>query len=288
MPPHGPLFLLKEDWVGTEGGRILKLAIVSDEIHQDFDKAVKYGKEMGVYRFELRTAWGSRFPLFSQDQMNRIKDLCRKESIQITSVSPGLFKTPLHSEEMAFHRGELLKKTLEAAEELEVSRIIIFGVQRSPQDRAGDGERVKEMLGEACIKASRAGFTMLLENEPGWWADTSLNTLDILTELKDTGIRLNWDVGNLFNAGEEDYRKGYDLLKGYIANVHMKDVKKAPDGNRYVPLGEGDIDWIGQLNALKQDGYDRDIVVETHCTPLLEASRKSVAYVRKWLQVSGY
>jgi sugar phosphate isomerase/epimerase len=265
----------------------LKLAIVSDEIHQDFDKAVEYGKEMGVHRFELRGAWGSRFPLLSRDQMNRIKDLCRKEGIQITSVSPGLFKTPLHSEEMAFHRGELLEKTLEAAEELEVSRIIIFGVQRSPQDQADDGERVKEILGEACIKASRSGFTMLLENEPGWWADTSLNTLDILTVLKDTGIRLNWDVGNLFNAGEEDFREGYELLKGYMANVHMKDVKKDPEGNRYVPLGEGDIDWASQLNALQQDGYDQHIVVETHCTPLLEASRKSVDYVRKWLQARG-
>ena len=72
----------------------------------------------------------------------------------------------------------------------------------------------------------------------------------------------------------------FGTSKKYIDNVHVKDVKKTDTGNVFVPVGHGDIDWKGQMNDLKTDGYAGNIVIETHCKPLLELTRKSVEYVR--------
>jgi sugar phosphate isomerase/epimerase len=258
----------------------LKLAVVTDEIDQDLESAVKFGMRLGVFRYELRSGWGSRFPLFSNEQIECIKRIKKDYNIEFTAVSPGLFKVPLDTDEMKEHRGSLLEKTLFLAEELEVKRIIIFGVKRSDADQPADYERVLDVLGESSLKAVSKGFNVNLENEPGWWADTSENVYRMLKDLEGSGLKLNWDVGNLFNAGEESYCAGYQLLRKYIDNVHVKDVKKTDGGNIFVPVGYGEIDWKNQLKDLNTDGYKGNIVIETHCEPKREATCKSIEYVR--------
>ena len=47
--------------------------------------------------------------------------------------------------------------------------------------------------------------------------------------------------------------------------MHIKDVKKdrATGELQYVPVGEGMIDFKGQLKALRDDGYDGTMSLET-------------------------
>ena len=40
-----------------------------------------------------------------------------------------------------------------------------------------------------------------------------------------------------------------------------------------VPIGEGDIDWRGQLTALRRDGYDGFYTIETHFRPKVAGSK---------------
>jgi sugar phosphate isomerase/epimerase len=49
-----------------------------------------------------------------------------------------------------------------------------------------------------------------------------------------------------------------------IVHVHAKDCRM--EGHRPVwgPLGEQDVDWKGQIRALKEDGYKGYISLETH------------------------
>lgn len=262
----------------------MHIGIVSDEVNNDFERAVNLCTQWGVHRFELRRSWGKRFPNFDREALERIKSIRKHYGIKITAVSPGIFKTTLSSEDLDYHRTTLLQKTMDMAEALEVDRIIIFGIERSQSDEPEDLTKVIDIIGETALKAGSRGFQVLMENEPGWWADTSKNTYTILSQLEDTGLMLNWDPGNLFNAGEEDYREGYELLKGYIRNVHVKDPKRKVGKNVYVPVGEGDIDWRGQLLALKEDGYSGNIVIETHCRPREESSKSSIEYVKKIIE----
>lgn len=258
----------------------MNLAIVSDEVSLNFAHAVKICRNLGIYTYELRRIGNQRIPFISKEQIYDIKNIVDEKGISISALSPGIFKMPLKSEMLDFHKGCIMDKTMKVAELLNVDKIIIFSIQRSLKDEQSDYQQVIDNIGQVANKARSNGFEVMLENEPGWWADTSENIYKILNDLKSTGLKLNWDVGNLFNAGEEDYRKGYELLKDYIINIHVKDVKKSENGNIYVPVGEGDIDWIGQIKQLKKDGYFGNIVVETHCNRNLDASILSINYIK--------
>jgi sugar phosphate isomerase/epimerase len=48
--------------------------------------------------------------------------------------------------------------------------------------------------------------------------------------------------------------------------VHIKDgVRKGGSGkHEFTPFGEGEVDYQGQLKALKKDGYHGSLSLETH------------------------
>jgi len=260
----------------------VNLAVVSDELTEDLEDAIRAGLEMGIARFELRKIWGSRVPAVSREELARVKALKKRTSIQIPSISPGLFKIPLNSEKLEEHRMRLLEQSLAFAEELEVERIIIFGFMPGHGHDPSDGEKVLDLLGEAARAIASRGIAASLENEPGP-ADTSDHLLRIFTALEGSGLKLNWDPGNLFKAGETDYRSGYAALRSHIDNVHVKDAIRTPDGCRHVALGEGEIDWASQIGQLEADGYTGNLVIETHCKPLIEMTRRNVEFIRKVL-----
>jgi sugar phosphate isomerase/epimerase len=66
--------------------------------------------------------------------------------------------------------------------------------------------------------------------------------------------------------------------------VHCKDVARKAGteaDTEWAPVGKGLVDWLGQLKALKKDGYTGVISLETHWrlkggTPE-ESSRQSMA-----------
>ncbi|MDE3162837.1 MAG: sugar phosphate isomerase/epimerase, partial [Acidobacteriota bacterium] len=78
---------------------------------------------------------------------------------------------------------------------------------------------------------------------------------------------LNWDPGNAATfPGSDPYPSGYDLLpKHRIGHCHAKSVVREPDGKwQWAPVGQGVVDWAGQLRALDRDGYRYAVSLETH------------------------
>jgi len=74
-------------------------------------------------------------------------------------------------------------------------------------------------------------------------------------------LRVIWDLGNAFAAGEEP-GEGYDLLKDHLAYVQVKDGKgRAPDW-QLCPLGEGDIPLAKAFDLLAANDYQGVFSVE--------------------------
>ncbi len=260
------------------------LTTVTDEVTEaGLEESIALAVQEGVTHFELRGIEGRRFPLLTAEDLSRLKHLRVQFGLTFTAVSPGIFKVPLRSAEFAFHRTVLLEKSLALAEELGISRLIVFGIKRAPDDREEDRAQVVEALGELAFKAGQRGFTVMLENEPGFWADRSENCLALLEAVNLRNFRLNWDPGNLYKTGEHDYKPGYERLKRFIANVHLKDAATVGGKTVYLPLGAGAIDYRQQLADLRADGYRGYLTVETHCRPLPETFRQSVRYLKQLL-----
>ncbi len=54
--------------------------------------------------------------------------------------------------------------------------------------------------------------------------------------------------------------------------MHLKDAKRVNGKPEAMPIGCGDVDFVGQFKALLKDGYDGYISLETHYRPAHELS----------------
>ena len=98
---------------------------------------------------------------------------------------------------------------------------------------------------------------------------TGTETAAFMARLAPEGLRAVWDPGNAFCGSDEaPYPTGYEAMKPYVAHVHLKDPVRKPDGEvGWVAMGSGEVDWVGQLRALKSDGYTGILSIETHYAP---------------------
>jgi sugar phosphate isomerase/epimerase len=88
----------------------------------------------------------------------------------------------------------------------------------------------------------------------------------VLKAIPDKNFMLNWDPGNAAALGSRPYPTGYDLLpKDRIGHCHCKDVVSKPDHKYdWAPVGGGIVGWVGQLQALRRDGFQYGLSLETH------------------------
>jgi sugar phosphate isomerase/epimerase len=130
--------------------------------------------------------------------------------------------------------------------------------------------------------AQREGAILAIENEPGFWCDSGVNTAALIRAVGSPAVRANWDPCNGYGTPERPYPEGYDAVREFVANLHVKDTK---EGSliRCVPVGEGAVDWKGQLKAIVRDRKVRHVTIETHCLPLIENSKKNVDIVNRYL-----
>lgn len=260
----------------------MQLSIVSDELSDDFQSAVEIGYDWGLRNYEIRRVWLDRVPCISQEQIDIIKKVIKKYGVNITTLSPGVFKVPLDSEEMEAHRKRLLPRSFELAREFNTTWITIFGVKRGSEDKEGSYRRVVEIMGEAARSAEKEGITLMLENESGCWADTGAHTASIVRDVNSRALKINWDPANAFSAGERPYPTGYEFVRGHVANIHVKRAFRDKAGKtRYLTRGKRVIDWQGQIEALARDSYEGYVAIETHLEPRIKESKKCLQILRK-------
>ncbi|MGC8654761.1 MAG: sugar phosphate isomerase/epimerase family protein, partial [Candidatus Kryptoniota bacterium] len=264
---------------------MIDLAIVSDEITLDFPSAVKIALEWDLRKFEIRSLRTGRIPKIDPLELLEIEKCVRNCDIKITAISPGIFKSGVSDEfEIKHQLSEDLPRAIEVAQALGTDRVIIFGFQRESGDTSLLRSKVIDYLSRAAELAHDSGVTLLLENEPGFWADSGTNTFDLLNEVSSDSLRANWDPCNAFGLEEEPFPAGYEKIKPYISGVHAKDTRLG-SLTACVPIGEGLVDWNGQIQALVRDGIVDHITVETHCLPLIDNSRLNVNTLRRLINL---
>jgi len=251
---------------------------------------VATGREWGIENFEIRGMNSRRVPDISPSEEKAILAVVKEHGIKITAISPGLFKISLESGDLADHLAGRLTRSMELAHRLGTDKIIIFGfVKPAGTDSRRYPDQIVDLLGDAAGRAGAEGITLSLENEYVCWADTGETTAEIVSKVGAENLGINWDPGNAFIAGETaPYPEGYTRVKPYLNHLHIKDVIKNQE-NRYefVNIGEGSIDWEGQVKRLMEDGFTGYYTVETHFGPLPETSRVFVETLKGMIAGPG-
>ncbi len=261
----------------------MRIGFITDEISSDLRDAIETGLAWGVQDFELRMIGDHRVPNIAPENVTLLRDLLRTRDIRFTAISPGVFKCPLSDRDRIRRElADTLPRTLALADTLDIPTIIVFSFLKSEQPTPEQQNAVMENLAAAAELAAQAGRHIAVENEPGYWCDSGSATAALLREINHPRLHANWDPANAVSTGEPPYPDGYEALKPWIINVHIKDTPEHAL-RRCVPVGNGRVDWRGQLRAIRQDRPVEVVTIETHCLPLKEMSRLNLQLVREML-----
>jgi sugar phosphate isomerase/epimerase len=255
----------------------MKLGIVTDEISLKVEESLGYCNEWGIDRVEIRCLESGRVPYISEEELKKFIELKNKFGIKVTALSPGFFKgkisdTRKYKDELDKHLPNLIKM----CETFETNLIIVFGFEKDKDEPLSNRNNVVDVFGEIAKRTENYGIKIAVENEPGFWCDTGSRTAEIIRKVNMKNFGSNWDPANAYYEHEESaYPDGYEKIKDLIFNVHVKDTKVG-SLIKCCPIGEGKIDWNGQIKALLNDKIVEHVTIETHCTPLVEKSKLDV------------
>jgi len=255
------------------------LAFITDELCQDFGRAVATAVELGYQAVEVRSIWDKNIVDLDSAQVARLRQIADLAGIRILSVASPVFKCTHPEggaidhrfEQDAFHSAHqfsdqprILDRSIEIAGELGASIVRVFSFWRTMEPQRLFGQIVASLAG-AIDKAGRHGITIGLENEHACNIGTGAETAKVLAALDHPNLKVVWDPCNALVAGESAFPEGYRMLPpGRIVHVHAKDCFVRDHTPTFGPLGECGIDWKGQIAALVADGYRGWISLETH------------------------
>lgn len=292
----------------------MRLAVITDEISQEFEHALDVMSEYGVTGAELRGLWGTNIADLTPEQAERAHTALKARGMQAVCLATPFFKCDLDPAappegESAGHmhlapardleqQMQLLERCIRLAHRFEVSLLRVFSFWRKAAPSPEIEERIAEHFVAPLALAEREGVTLVLENEHACYVGSGVEAARLVSRVNSPRFRVCWDPGNAFSLGELPYPDGYEAVKPWVSHVHVKDAVRVETEHgpqaRFCVMGEGEIDYAGQFDALRRDGYTGWISLETHFIPPAgsgqdgrgvpeDGSRACLAYLKKVL-----
>jgi len=284
-----------------------RVAVITDEITQDFDKACFVAsREFGMQWVEIRGLWDKNLMNLTPAQIAEAQRILKKYGLRVTDIGSPLFKVDWPSAPTSKfspkgdqfnanfgfeQQPEVLEKCIEVAQAFQTDRVRGFDFWRL-ENQAPYRSAIDAKLAEAAKQLAKHNLLFVLENEHACNTATGAEAAKTLAAVPASNFMLNWDPGNAAAAGEVPFPNGYvQLPKQRIGHCHCKDIVLKQDGGfEWAAMGKGTIDWVGQFRALKRAGYTHGVSLETHWrgTGTAEAStRESWAGMKADLQKAG-
>ena len=259
-----------------------RVAVINDEISQDFDHACYVAAhDFGLQWIELRGMWKKNLTKLDANELSEARAILAKYRLRVTDIASPLYKVdwpgaPLskqserrdqfHAEDEFNQQDALLEHCIDLAKTFATDRIRCFDFWRL-DDVKPYRAAMNEVLRKAAKRCAKSKLILLLENEMSCNTATGAEAAATLAAVTEHNFMLNWDPGNAATfPGSDPYPNGYDLLpKHRIGHCHAKSVVRGTDGKwQWAPVGQGVVDWAGQLRALDRDGYRYAVSLETH------------------------
>lgn len=259
--------------------QLFPLAAITDEFSPDLQTAVRSMSEIGMVAAELRMVFGKNIVDLSDEELDRAKQIITGQNLKIISIASPLLKCVLPdapevdarfqqdmfaSKHTFEDQPRLTERAFEIAKKMGAGIVRVFSYWRTVQpEKCLD--RIVDALQDLAGKAAKNGLIIGLENEQACNIATASETARVLERIPHPNLKVVWDPANAYLSGENPYPDGYRLLPiDRIVHVHAKDCHVEGNKPLWGPVGEGGIDWKGQIRALGADGYKGYISLETH------------------------
>jgi sugar phosphate isomerase/epimerase len=258
-----------------------RLAVINDEITQDFEKACQIvSGEFGLSWIELRSMWNKNVTELDAKQVEDARKVLEEHKLRVTDIASPLFKTDwpgaprssqsetrdqFHANFDASAQERLLEHCISLCKSFNTDRIRCFDYWRL-DDQKPYRAAMNTKLQQAAERCAKDNIILLFENEMSCNTATGEEAAAVLKAIPNKNFMLNWDPGNAAAIGSAPYPAGYQALpQDRIGHCHCKDVVNKPDHKYdWAPVGGGIVDWVGQLQALRRDGFRYGLSLETH------------------------
>lgn len=263
-----------------DGRKILRESNIScfaDEIAADMETQIALLEELGIGWLEFRSGNGKNVADYTLEEAEALRLRLDRSGIRVSALGSPAGKISVE-QEFAPHL-EKLRHLAALAGTLGTPFIRVFSFyipdgkkQESKAPRDSDNPRDsrnprdyrEEVLRrtQAMVDVAAAeGVVLLHENEKGIYGDTADRCLDLMRCFYGEHYKCTFDFANFVQCGQ-DTMEAYEMLRPYIAYVHVKDARK--DTGTVTPAGEGDGRVAEILRRLDGDGYRGVLSLEPH------------------------
>jgi sugar phosphate isomerase/epimerase len=236
--------------------------------------------EFGLSWIELRSMWNKNVTELDAKQVEDARKVLEEHKLRVTDIASPLFKTDwpgaprssqsetrdqFHANFDASAQERLLEHCISLCKSFNTDRIRCFDYWRL-DDQKPYRAAMNTKLQQAAERCAKDNIILLFENEMSCNTATGEEAAAVLKAIPNKNFMLNWDPGNAAAIGSAPYPAGYQALpQDRIGHCHCKDVVNKPDHKYdWAPVGGGIVDWVGQLQALRRDGFHYGLSLETH------------------------
>lgn len=254
------------------------LGVITDEVSQNLRVAAEFAVRYGMTTLDLRSVENkSPFEMTREDYL-RARDTAAEFGLSVAAIDAPLFKCSLGDTAAVSEHLRQLERLVPIAREIGCGIIRGFDFW----DEGYAVERRAEILRRAAGLLEGSDVVFALESDPSVHASTPIKARELLDTVDSPCVQALFDPGNGFFAdpADEPYPRDYELLRGRICHVHIKDARVLPSGTEAVAVGAGLVSYVPLLRALIRDGYAGSVALETHY-------RKKTAMTEEQLRLPG-
>lgn len=259
----------------------MKIGVITDCLKQPLEKALSTACRLGLDGVQIYATTG----IFSPDVLTKkskllYKNLLREYHLEVSALCGDMGGYGFEIEKDNTARIEKTKRIVDLAEEFE-TRVVTTHVGVIPADTENPRFSIMLKALTECGKYAFAkGITLAIETGP-----EKADTLKKFLDRTEGGVGVNLDPGNFTMVTGQDAVEAVWTLKDYVVHTHLKDGRRldsklnpetvyhafavggvealdACEGFEELPIGHGDVDWDGYIEALRKNNYDGYLTIE--------------------------
>jgi len=262
---------------------MFKLGTITDGISRDFEYALDTMVETGLEYVELQYLWGKQVGDLTDADIERVKALIEDRNLKVSCISHhNLTALPVDTVvDAPAYRAHIttLQRCINVAQALGTNLVRIFSFRKEmvlfgaePIISEGAWKTLLDRLEEPLRIADAAGITLVIETAISGNVTSAHLAKKLIDELDAPHLKVLWDPCSSLYCTEIPYPDGYEVIRKHIAHVHLKDgVVNLPAATfDFCAMRRGQMDpyYNDIVNALKRDGYDGAISLESVYTPV--------------------
>ena len=287
----------------------MKKAIITNQIDMDFDKAAFLAHEWGFQYLEIHSLWGKTIEDLTHDEVDRMAQIINKYHFRVSCLSSTLFlMCPLYHDLSSIEKFNQSFLTYDNTYENHLNKLewcIDIGKRINAEcirifpfriEKEGVRNRVIQLIYDIADKlakpvqiAEKNYIPLVVENCPFSYLPRGTMTFHLTSIMKNTYLRLLWDVGNSYRSMEFDWVKEYSdaplvdeyqIIKSHIFNIHIKDFKHENNNYQLTVVGNGDIPYREIFQLMKADQYSKYLALEPELDR--EGVIQSIEFLKKF------